>query len=136
MPFEASLFPELSPLQNIIDYLHMLDINLCARMIMFSWRDAQLYVQNPALAELQSKALHSIGCPLDLRADGDRNKKWFHGAVWHYDFVLGCSDKSLGLDGNMLLLLLLTFGGADKRTSEQVAAAATTTTTTTNNNNN
>jgi hypothetical protein len=55
--------------------------------------------------------------------DGDRNKKWFHGAVWHYDFVLGVSKESLGLDGNTLLLLLVTFG-ADPSAEDEFAAAA------------
>jgi hypothetical protein len=123
MEFEASIFPELPPKDNIVDWLHSIDLNLGARIAKYSWMDPVLHKESSELREIQSAVLLSIGCPLDLREDGDRNKKWFHGAVWHYDFVLGVSKESLGLDGNTLLLLLVTFG-AEPTADEMSAAAA------------
>ena len=56
-----------------------------------------------------------IGCPLDMRSakeksGGGGGKTWWHGAVWHYDFVLGANGKSFGLDLNILILCLIVYG--------------------------
>ena len=54
-----------------------------------------------------------IGCPIDVKdkAGGrDPNKKWFHGSVWHYDFVKGANRKSYGLHANVFQLCLIVYG--------------------------
>ena len=37
----------------------------------------------------------------------------FHGAVWHYDFVMGANRKSYGLDINILICCIIVFGDND-----------------------
>jgi|EP00966_Prymnesium_polylepis_P213489 hypothetical protein len=55
-----------------------------------------------------------IGCPLDVRdkENRDKNRKWFHGSVWHYDFVRGDNKKSYGLHVNIFQLCLIVYGVA------------------------
>ena len=40
----------------------------------------------------------------------DPNRKWFHGSVWHYDFVRGANKKSYGLHVNIFQLCLIIYG--------------------------
>ena len=67
-----------------------------------------------------------IGCSLDLQEKGDRDpkRKWFHGAVWHYDFVLGQNKLSLGLDLNVLVLALICYGSAVAGSDDMGSAGA------------
>ena len=114
--FECVIFPSLHPRNNIVDYLHSLDLQLAQRLSKFSWMDPVVLADRPELRDQISAVLIFIDCGLDLREKGvrDNNRKWFHGAVWHYDFVQGANKKSFGLDGNMLLLCLVCFGATEE----------------------
>ena len=99
------------PLQNLIlDLLHGLDLNLPKVAMKYS-------ILDPRLLALDMRAqiadfLHDIGCPLDVREKANREtaKKWFHGSVWHYDFVKGANKKSYGLHVNIFQLCLIVYG--------------------------
>ena len=110
--FECVIFPSLHPRNNIVDYLHSLDLQLAQRLSKFSWMDPVVLADRPELRDQISAVLLFIDCALDIRVKEvrDNTRKWFHGAVWHYDFVMGANKRSFGLDGNMLLLCLVCFG--------------------------
>ena len=52
-------------------------------------------------------------------ADIAGGRRWFHGSVWRYDFVMGANRKSLGLDVNILILCLIVFGVKEENTLPQ-----------------
>ena len=103
----------------IVDLLHGLDLNIPKVSLKYSCMDPA--VLTPDMREALGDFFSEIGCPLDIRekADRDASKKWFHGSVWHYDFVLGANRKSYGLYGNIFQLCLLVYG-----VSSPVASAA------------
>jgi len=104
----------------IVDLLHGLDLNIPKVALKYSCMDPA--VLTPDMREAIGDFFSLIGCPLDVRekADRDASKKWFHGSVWHYDFVLGANRKSFGLYGNIFQLCLLLVYGV----SSPVASAA------------
>ena len=122
--FECVIFPSLHPRNNIVDYLHSLDLQLAQRLCKFSWMDPVVLNDRPELRDQLSAVLIAIDCALDMREKEvrDNNRKWFHGAVWHYDFVMGANKKSFGLDGNMLLLCLVCFGTVGTQAAAEAAA--------------
>ena len=67
-----------------------------------------------------------IGCPLDVREKEhcDNSKKWFHGAVWHYHFVMGANKKSYGLHRNTFQLALIVYGVDRSAAAAPTAAPA------------
>ena len=107
----------------IVDLLHRLDLNIPKVALKYSCMDPA--VLTPDMREALGDFFSLIGCPLDVRekADRDASKKWFHGSVWHYDFVLGANRKSFGLYGNIFQLCLLVYGVSSPVAS--VAAAGT-----------
>ena len=111
MEFQRTILT-LGPYQNLVDLLHGLDINLPEKLMKFSFHDPVLLDSDPDLREQIATFYAHIGCSLDLRpiAERDRARKWFHGSVWHYDFVLAQNRLSFGLDMNVLVLALICFG--------------------------
>ena len=105
MEFETRIL-HIHPLYNIIDLLHAFDINLPSFMLKYSIHDSVLFAENPELPHMLTQYYSFIGCPFDLLGE----KAWFHGSVWHYDFVMGANGKSPGLDMNMLITCLICFG--------------------------
>ena len=106
---------ELGPYDNLVDLLHGIDINLPEKIMKFSFHDPVLLDSNPDLREQVAAFYTYIGCSLDLRPKGERERarKWFHDSVWHYDFVLGQNKLSFGLDMNILILALICYGTAE-----------------------
>ena len=99
------------PLQNVIvDLLHGLDLNLPKVAMKHSILDPRLLTLD--MRGQIADFLHKIGCPLDAREKKNRenSKKWFHGSVWHYDFVKGANKKSNGLHVNIFQLCLIVYG--------------------------
>ena len=107
------------PVNNIVDYLHQLDINLGAKLEHFTWLDPIVMATRPDARESVSAYYRWIGCHRDLSPTA--TSSWFHGAVWHYDFVLGMG-QSLGLKANVFMLNIIAYG----ITAEEQAAAAKT----------
>ena len=116
----------LGPLQNLVDLLHGIDINLPEKVMKFSYHDPVLLDSDPDLRVRIAAFYAVIGCSLDLQEKGDRDpkRKWFHGAVWHYDFVLGQNKLSLGLDLNVLVLALICYGSAVAGSDDMGSAGA------------
>ena len=113
------------PRDNIGDFLHGIDINLCEKWFYFSFHDPVLLAGSPDLKGALSDFYTAIGCPLDLTRDVGGGRRWFHGAVWRYDFVIGANRKSFGLDVNVLIMCLICFGAKEGDASPQQKAAAT-----------
>ena len=105
MEFQSRVV-RVHPRDNIVDLLHAMDINLPSLLLKFSIHDPVLFAENPELPHSLTQYYTFIGCPFDLLGE----KSWFHGSVWHYDFVQGANGKSPGLDMNMLMCCLICFG--------------------------
>ena len=107
--------------RNIVDLLHALDLNVPKVAMKYTILDPPILTDDLRL--VIGDFLSEIGCPLDVRdkENRDPNKKWFHGSVWHYDFVRGANKKSYGLHVNIFQLCLLVYGV----NSETSAAAKT-----------
>ena len=105
MEFETRIV-RIHPRDNIVDLLHAMDINLAMLLLKFSIHDPVLFAENPELPHMLTRYYTFIGCPFDLLGD----KSWFHGSVWHYDFVMGANNKSPGFDMNILICCLICFG--------------------------
>ena len=120
MPFQAPV-TEIPTKRNIVDLLHALDLNLPKVAMKYTILDPPILTDDLRL--VIGDFLSEIGCPLDVRdkENRDPNKKWFHGSVWHYDFVRGANKKSYGLHVNIFQLCLLVYGV----NSETSAAAKT-----------
>ena len=105
--------------------LHGIDINLPEKVMKFSFHDPVLLDSDPDLRPQIAAFYAHIGCSLDLREKGERdaNRKWFHGSVWHYDFVLGQNKLSLGLDMNILILALICVGSSTPTAAADSTAA-------------
>ena len=88
----------LGLLANLVDLLHGIDINLPEKIMKFSFHDPVLLDSDPDLREHIAAFYAHIGCALDLRPKGERERarKWFRRSVWHYDFVLGQNILVLG----------------------------------------
>jgi len=109
-PFEAPV-TDLEPWTHlIVDLLHGLDLNIPKVAMKYSILDPALLT--PDMREACAEFFSEIGCPLDCRDKNDREKakKWFHGSVWHYDFMLGANHKSYGLYANIFQLCLIVYG--------------------------
>ena len=105
MEFEWPILRML-PLDCLVDLLHALDINIPQRACKFSFHDQVLFAEFPDLPHALTAYYSYIGCDFDLLGE----KSWWHGAVWHYDFVMGSSKESPGLDMNILMICLVAFG--------------------------
>ena len=94
----------------IVDLLHAMDLNVPKAVMKYSVLDPALLT--PDMREEIADFFSEIGCVLDCRAktDRDSSKKWFHGSVWHYDFMLGANRKSYGLYANIFQLCLIVYG--------------------------
>ena len=68
-----------------------------------SFHDPVVFASNPELKHSLTAYYTFIGCPYDLNGDKD----WWHGSVFHYDFVMGANRKSPGLDMNILICCLM-----------------------------
>jgi len=118
-PFEPPV-TDFEPMEDlVVDLLHAMDLNIPKVCMKYSVLDPAILT--PDMREGIADFFSEIGCSLDIREKGerDRSRKWFHGSVWHYDFVLGANRKSLGLYGNIFQMCLIVYGSAP--------AAATTT---------
>ena len=91
---------------NIVDLLHAMDINIPQRLLKFSCHDKVLFGENKRVSPALTAYYEFIGCPFDPSGD----KSWWHGAVWHYDIVLGTAPKSPGLDVFILTICLICYG--------------------------
>ena len=105
MEFETRIV-RVHPRDNLVDLLHGFDINLASLLLKYSCHDAVIFAENPEVPHKLTQYYTFIDCPFDLLGD----KSWFHGSVWHYDFVMGANSKSPGLDMNMLMVCLICFG--------------------------
>ena len=107
----------------IADLLHMLDLNLPKVGMKYSLFDPKILT--PDMREAIGDFLSEIGCSLDIRdkENRDNNKKWFHGSVWHYDFVLGANKKSFGLHVNIFQLCLIVYGVKGTEPNEATPAS-------------
>ena len=93
MEFQERIL-RVHPLRNIIDYLHALDINCPQRIFAFSFHDHVIFAEDPQIANSLAAYYTFINCPFDPAGE----KAWWHGSVWHYDFVLGRDPRrALGL---------------------------------------
>ena len=113
------------PRDNIADFLHGMDINLPEKMFCFSFHDPTIMAATPDLKGLLTTFYTAIGCPLDMIQDVGGRRRWFHGSVWRYDFVMGANRKSFGLDVNILILCLIVFGVKEEDQAPQQRTTAT-----------
>ena len=99
-------------LNQIVDLLHGLDINLPDKLVKYTYFDPVIIGAQPELREAVFAFYLHIGCYLDVREKPVAGGKssWFHGSVWHYNFVLGTGGKSYGLKLNVFILHLIVFG--------------------------
>jgi len=127
-PFEAPV-TDLEPMTHlIVDLLHGLDLNIPKVAMKYSILDPALLTSD--MREACAEFFSEIGCSLDCRekTERDTSKKWFHGSVWHYDFMLGANHKSYGLYANIFQLCLIVYGiKATDATSASAATKATAT---------
>ena len=105
MEFESAIL-NIHPRDNIVDMLHAIHINIPDRIASFSFHDEVNFAEDPELKHALTAYYTSIDCPFDMLGD----KSWWHGSIWCYDFVMGCSKKSPGLDINILVCCLIVFG--------------------------
>ena len=108
-PFEAPV-TDIPTQHNILDLLHALDLNLPKVDMKYTILDPSI-LDDDHRTEI-GEFLSEIGCPLDVRnkENRDPNRKWFHGSVWHYDFVRGANKRSYGLHVNVFQLCLIVYG--------------------------
>ena len=85
----------MHPKDNVGDFLHGMDINLPEKMFYFSVHDPVILAETPDLKSLLTAFYTAIDCPLDLTKDVGGGRRWFHGAAWRYDFVMGAYRKNL-----------------------------------------
>ena len=109
MPFERPV-TDIPTEKSILDLLHALDLNLPKV-------DMKYTILDPVILDADMRLqigdfLSEIGCSLDVqeKEKRDPNRKWFHGSVWHYDFVCGANKKSYGLHVNIFQLCLIVYG--------------------------
>lgn len=120
-PFEPPVC-KLEPMTHlIVDLLHGLDLNIPKVALKYSCMDPAILT--PDMREALGDFYSTIGCPLDVREkeQRDASKKWFHGSVWHYDFVLGANRKSFGFQ-----LCLIVYGVASPVATTSSPAPAST----------
>mmetsp|Transcript_14867 Transcript_14867/g.39759 ORF Transcript_14867/g.39759 Transcript_14867/m.39759 type:complete len:344 (+) Transcript_14867:621-1652(+) len=110
MPFERPVTDIPTTEKSILDLLHALDLNLPKVDMKYS-------IIDPVILDADMRLqigdfLSEIGCSLDVqeKEKRDPNRKWFHGSVWHYDFVCGANKKSHGLHVNIFQLCLIVYG--------------------------
>ena len=121
-PFHGGQLPAQPPLtqvppqNNIVDMLHAIDINLGDKLVKYTYLDNVILADRPDAREAIYNFYLHIGCHLDVReADPNkRSKSWFHGSVWHYDFVMGANRKSYGLKMNVFICNLIVYGLSDE----------------------
>ena len=109
MEFETAVL-DVHPRDNIVDMLHAMHINIPNRIASFSFHDQVNFALDPELKHALTAYYTFIKCPFDLNGD----KTWWHGAAWCYDFVMGVSKDSPGLDMNILICCLIVFGTSPK----------------------
>ena len=109
MPFERPV-TDIPTEKSILDLLHALDLNLPKV-------DMKYTILDPVILDADMRLqigdfLSEVGCSLDVqeKEKRDPNRKWFHGSVWHYDFVCGANKKSYGLHVNIFQLCLIVYG--------------------------
>ena len=107
MEFQRPIFTN-HPRDNIVDLLHMMDIDLGAKHLNFSTHDPVIFGENPELKHALTAYYTFIGCPFDLLGE----KSWWHGSVWCYDICMGANKESPGFDVNILVQCLICFGVA------------------------
>ena len=109
MPFQTPV-TELQPMRSLtVDLLHGLDLNLPKVAMKYTLMDPKVLTLDHR--EALASFFEMIGCPLDVRdkEHRDKSKKWFHGAVWHYDFVRGANHKSFGLYSNIFQMCMIVY---------------------------
>lgn len=106
----------IPPSHNLVDLLHGMDINLGDKLVKYTYMDPLIPADRPDARESIFNFYLSIQCYLDVReADpGKQHKSWFHGSVWHYDYVMGANRKSYGLKLNAFICNLIVYGIADE----------------------
>ena len=101
-----SIILSVEAINNIIDLLHAMDINIPQRILKFCCHDKVLWSEKKGVSSALKAYYDFIGCPFDPAGD----QAWWHGAVWHYDIVLGASPRSPGLDVFILSTCLICYG--------------------------
>ena len=125
MPYQRPV-TDIPTKRSILDLLHALDLNLPKVDMKYTILDP--VVLDPDMRMQLGDFFSEIGCPIDVqdKEKRDNNRKWFHGSVWHYDFVRGANKKSYSLHVNVFQLCLIVYGVHDSTatTSSQTPAAA------------
>ena len=113
----------VEPINNLVDLLHAMDINLPDKLVKYTYLDPLILADRPDAREAIYNFYLQIGCNLDVRESdpNKRGKSWFHGSVWHYDYVMGANRKSFGLKVNTFICNLIVYGlqDADIETAEK-----------------